>query len=305
MKPKLEVRIGKFKLKNPVMAASGTFGTEYAELIDINSLGALITKTITLKPRIGNPPARIAETAAGMLNSIGLENKGLDDFLKDKLPLFSKFKTSLIVSIAGDDGEEFKELAKRLSRVDRIKGLELNLSCPNIKYGMREYLLAQDEKAAYTVVKKVRSATGLTIIAKLSPNVADIGKIAKAVESAGADAVSLVNTFQGMAVDIDTRRPKLGNVTGGLSGPAIKPLALKMVWDTYNKVKIPVIGIGGIMDYKDAIEFILCGAAAIQVGTANFVNPKVCAEIIDGINRYLKSNKIDDIARLVGRVRLG
>lgn len=301
----LAIRIGKLKMKNPVMVASGTWGTEYAELADIRRLGAIILKTITLRERIGNPPPRVTETASGMLNSIGLENKGLDDFIKNKLPLLSDIDSPLVVSIAGDDEKEFKELAARLSKFARVNALELNLSCPNIRYGLNKGLIAHDQKATYEVVKTVRAATSLTIIAKLSPNVTDIAQIAKAAEAAGADAVSLTNTYIGMAVDIDTRRPKLGNVTGGLSGPAIKPLSLRAVWETYKAVDIPLIGIGGIMDHNDAIEFLLCGASAVQVGTANFVDPQAPADIIDGIEGYLKANKIKDVKKLTGAIRLG
>jgi len=299
----LAVRIGKLKLKNPIMLASGTFGTEYGELVDINSLGAVITKTITLKGRIGNPPPRVVETPSGMLNSIGLENKGLDDFLENKLPLLNKVRTTVVASIAGDDEDEFTELAKRLTKAPRVDALELNLSCPNIKYGDREHLIAQDEKATYLVVNKVRKITPLTLIVKLSPNVTDIKRIAKAAEAAGADCVSLINTFIGMVVDIATKRPVLGNVTGGLSGPAIKPLALRLVWEAYNAVKIPVIGIGGIMDYKDALEFIICGASAIQVGTANFINPKAPIEIIEDLKKYLAKNRIGGVNKLIGSLK--
>lgn len=299
----LAVHIGKLKLKNPVMAASGTFGTEYGELVNINSLGAIITKTITLIGRIGNPPPRIVETPSGMLNSIGLENKGLDDFLENKLPLLNKIKVPIVASIAGDDEDEFAQLAKRLSKAPRVDALELNLSCPNIKYGDREHLIAQDEKATYSVVEKARKITKLTLIVKLSPNVTDIKKIAKAAEAAGADCVSLVNTFIGMAVDITTRKPILGNITGGLSGPAIKPLALRLVWEAYNAVKIPIIGMGGIMNYKDALEFIICGASAIQVGTANFVNPKAPIEIIEGLKKYLAKNKISAVNKFIGSLK--
>jgi dihydroorotate dehydrogenase (NAD+) catalytic subunit len=301
----LAVKIGKLKLKNPVMVASGTWGTEYEEFVEADKLGGVVLKTVTLKPRTGNRPPRVAETASGMLNSIGLENKGLDDFIENKLPLFDGAKTAVIASIAGDDEAEFKELAKRLSKIGRVDALELNLSCPNIRYGMNEGLIAHDEKATYRVVKAVRRATGLTVIAKLSPNVTDIGKIAASAEAAGADAVALTNTFIGMAVDIDTKRPKLGNVTGGLSGPAIKPLSLRAVWEAYKAVDIPVIGIGGIMDYKDAVEFMLCGASAVEVGTANFVDPGLPVAIIDGMKRYMQRSGAKDIRTLVGTVRLG
>ena len=304
------VKMGKMKLKNPVMAASGTFGPEYNELVDIKALGAVVAKTITLKPRQGNPPPRLVETAAGMINSIGLENPGLEGFIKEKLPQLLKFKIPVIASISADTTEEFKEMARKLSKTD-ISGIELNLSCPNIRGQKTEdrgqrterALIAQDVEATYNAVKAVRKETNKTLIAKLTPNVTDITEIAKAAEDAGSDAISLVNTFMAMAVDIETRTPKLGNITGGLSGPAIKPMALKMVWDVFNKVSIPIIGIGGIMSYKDALEFIICGAAAVQVGTANFVNPKAAIEIIDGIEKYLKINKIDDIKKLIGALK--
>ncbi|MCX5667876.1 MAG: dihydroorotate dehydrogenase, partial [Candidatus Omnitrophica bacterium] len=299
----LAVTIGKLRLKNPVMAASGTFGLEYGELIDINSLGAYITKTITLNARIGNPPPRVCETPSGMLNSIGLENGGLDDFMKNKIPGLARLKIPLIASIAGDDAAEFKELTKSLSKIKKIAALEINLSCPNVKHGKRSFLIAQDEGATYEIIEAVRSRTALTVIAKLSPNVTDIERIAKAAERAGADAVSLINTLVGMAVDIATRRPILGNVTGGLSGPAIKPVALCMVREAYNNTKIPVVGIGGIMDYKDAVEFMLCGATAIQVGTANFVNPAASAEIICGIKNYMAKNRIKEIKELIGALK--
>jgi dihydroorotate dehydrogenase (NAD+) catalytic subunit len=285
------------------MTASGTFGIEYGELTDINKLGAYIAKTITLNARIGNPPPRVCETPSGMLNSIGLENGGLDDFIKNKIPGLKKLKIPLIASIAGDDAPEFKELAKALGKIKRIAALEINLSCPNVKHGKRNFLIAQDEEATYEIIEAVRKATPLTIIAKLSPNVTDIKKIARAAERAGADAVSLVNTFVGMAVDIDTKRPVLGNITGGLSGPAIKPIALRMVREAYNSTKIPVIGMGGIMDYKDAIEFMLCGASAIQVGTANFVNPAASNEIIGGIKGYMAKNGIKEIKELIGALK--
>lgn len=302
------VKIGKIKLKNPVIAASGTFGVgeEYSEFIDINKLGAIVTKTITLKPRVGNPPPRIVETAAGMLNSIGLENKGLEDFIKNKMPFIKKLKAPVIVSISGDGAKDFTELAKRLSGMG-VDGIELNISCPNIKNSnlksQNSKLIAQDVDATYNLVKAIRKATKKTLITKLSPNVTDITEIARAAEDAGSDAISLVNTFGAMAVDIETRSPKLGAVTGGLSGPAIKPVALKMVWETFNKVNIPIIGIGGIMDYRDALEFILCGATAVQVGTANFINPKATIEIVEGIRNYLAKNKISDINKLIGTVK--
>jgi len=298
--PNLAVKIGKLKLKNPVMAASGTFGDEYSEISDIKSLGVIIAKTVTLNPRTGNSAPRIAETASGMLNAIGLENKGVDYFIKEKLPALKKSGGPIIASIAGDNEEEFKKLAKKFDGTPGIAAIELNLSCPNVKHGNRKGLIAQDPVAVGEIVKAVKGVTGLTIIAKLSPNVTDITEIAKAAESAGADAVSLVNTFIGMAINVDTRKPILGNITGGLSGPAIKPLALRMVWDVHSAVDIPIIGIGGIMDWKDALEFIIAGATAIQIGTATFVNPNSAAEIVKGIRRYLIEKKIRDINDLRG-----
>ena len=301
----LTVKIGKLKLKNPVIAASGTWGIEYDELFDASKLGAVVLKTITIEKRTGNPPPRVCETASGMLNSIGLENGGVEDFIKNKLPKLDGIKTHLIASIAGDGKKEFKELAARLSMCKRVDALELNLSCPNIKYGVDEGLIAHNEKAVYEVVKAVRAATKLTIITKLSPNVTDIKVFARAAETGGSDAISLTNTFIGMAVDINTRAPRLGNVTGGLSGPAIKPLSLRAVWEACKAIDIPIIGIGGIMDYMDAVEFMLCGASAIQVGTANFFNPPASIEIIKGLEEYLKKNKIGNINKLIGAVKLG
>lgn len=302
---KLKVDIGKLELKNPVILASGTcgFGKEIEDLIDVNKLGAIVTKTITLNRREGNPPPRVVEAPCGLLNSIGLDNDGLKDFLFEKIPYLATLKTPVIVSIAGDDIREFVELAKELSNVPCVKAIEINLSCPNVVHKRTKFsLLAQDKMATNRIVAESRKITKKTLIAKLSPNVTDIGGIAKAAEAAGADAISLINTYPGMAVDIDTMKPKLGNVTGGLSGPAIKPLALKCVWDVYNSVKIPVIGMGGIMTAEDAIEFILCGATAVQIGTANFVNPKASTEIIDGIKAYLRKKKIKNIKSLVGKV---
>ncbi len=300
----ISVKIGKLKLKNPVMAGSGTFGEEYGELVDIRKLGAYVAKTITLVARTGNPPPRVAETAAGMLNSIGLENKGAEYFIKEVLPSIKRYKVPVIVSIAGDDAEDFVKLAKRIESADGIDAIELNLSCPNIRYGSRDHLIAQCEKATHEVVAKVRKVTKRALITKLSPNVTDIARIAKAAEDAGTDALTAANTFLGMAVDIRTRRPKLGNVMGGLSGPAIKPLSLRMVYQVYKAVGIPIIASGGIMNWEDAVEFILCGASAVQVGTANFTDPSAIVGIADGIGRYLKKNKMDDISKLIGAVKI-
>lgn len=307
----LNVKIGKLKLKNPVMVASGTFGPEYGELININKLGAYVAKTITLEKRTGNSPPRVAETPSGMLNSIGLENGGLEDFIKNKLIKLKNIKIPVIASIAGDDAAEFSVLAKRLSNVRKVAAIEVNLSCPNLSrrsslvasLSCKSGIIAQDEKMVYKIVNEIRKVTDTTIIAKLSPNVTDITKIAKTAESAGADAVLIANTHPAMAVDIETKKSMLGNISGGLSGPAIKPIVLKLICDAFNNVKIPIIGCGGIMDYKDAIEFILCGASAIQVGTANFVNPDAAIEIIDGIKKYMMREKAKDINGLVGALR--
>ncbi|NQU95708.1 MAG: dihydroorotate dehydrogenase [Candidatus Omnitrophica bacterium] len=302
----LKTTIGKLELKNPVILASGTcgFGKEIKSLIDVNKLGAIVTKTITLNKKEGNPPPRIAETASGLLNSIGLDNDGLKDFLFEKISYLGKLKIPVIVSIAGNTTEEFTKLTKEISKIPCIKGIEINLSCPNVIHkGTKFPLLAQDKKATEAIIAKLRKVTKKTLIAKLSPSVTDIKEIAKAAESGGADAISLVNTYPGMLVDIYTMKPKLGAVTGGLSGPCIKPLALKCVWDAYNTVNIPIIGMGGIMTSGDAIEFILCGASAIQVGTANFVNPKAPLEILEGIKQYLKEKKVNSIKSLIGKLK--
>lgn len=302
----LSVSLGKLKLANPVMAASGTFGygREYQDLVPLKKLGAIITKTITLNPRAGNPPPRIAETHQGILNAIGLENPGLEAFIREKLPFLQGTGIPVIVSIAGDTPEEFAQLVRRLSKHSPwIAAVELNISCPNLsKQGNGTRLIGQDARAAYRTVKAVKAATELPVITKLSPNVTDITEIAKAAQEAGSDILSLVNTFAAMAVDIKTGKPKLGNITGGLSGPAIKPQALWMLRQVFQalKGKMPLIGMGGIMNTEDALEFIICGASAVAVGTANFVNPRTSEEIVKGIEKHLKKNKIRNIKRLVG-----
>lgn len=295
----MNIKIGKLKLKNPVMTASGTFGyaREFEKLVSLEHIGAIITKTITLNPRQGNLMPRICETSSGMMNAIGLQNEGIDDFIKEKMPYLSKIGTPVIVSISGNNIDEFFILTRRLDKIEDINGIELNISCPNIK---SKGLVAQDSKATYEVVKAVRKITGKTIITKLSPNVTDIVEIARAAEDAGSDAISLVNTFLGMAIDINTRRPKLGNVTGGLSGPCIKPIAVRMVYEVSKNINIPVVGIGGIMNANDAVEFLIAGATAVQVGTANFIEPGVCGDIIKGIEAYLKKHKIEKIGDLTG-----
>jgi dihydroorotate dehydrogenase (NAD+) catalytic subunit len=300
MQPNLSVNIGKVRLKNPVMVASGTFGyaEEFKDLLNLKQLGAIVTKTITLKPRCGNPPPRTCETAAGMLNSIGLENPGIEVFLKDKLPFLKKTGVPIIMSIASEDEPgEFIELARRLDRVDSLVALELNISCPNIK---ASGLISQDAKATYDLVKAVRRITKKTLITKLSPNVTEITEIALAAEAAGSDALSLINTLTGMSIDVNKRKPKIAALTAGLSGPAIRPVAVRMVWEVYQKVKVPVIGMGGIIDISSALEFFIAGATAISVGTANFINPKVSIEIIAGIKKYLQKNNIKSIRQLIG-----
>ena len=302
--PNLSVTIGKIKLKNPVMVASGTFGfgEEYEDFFDLHQLGAIISKGISLKPMMGNPPPRIFETEGGIINSIGLQNPGFYDFIKNKLPYYKKIKTHLIINLVGNTQREYVELAKRFDEVPGISGLEMNISCPNVKQG--GIVFGSDPKMAYHLVREVRKATKLTLIVKLSPNVTDIGSMAKGVEEAGGDAVSLINTLRAMAVNIHSRKPELGNIIGGLSGPAIKPIALRMVWEVSCGVEIPVIGIGGIMKAEDAIEFILVGASAIQIGTANLINPKTGIEVINGIKKYLIQNKIESVQKLTGLFKI-
>jgi len=296
----LAVRIGKIILKNPVVVSSGTFGfgEEFEGFLDLNRLGALIPKGISLEPMAGNPPPRIFETEGGILNSIGLQNPGLREFVKKKLPYYKNLKTHLIINFFGNTQKEYVELARRFDDVAGVSGLEMNVSCPNIKRS--GIVFGADPQMAYRLVQAVRKATALTLIVKLSPNVTDIASMAKSVEEGGADAVSLVNTFRAMAVNIHTKKPELGNTIGGLSGPAIKPIALRMVWEVSQAVKIPIIGMGGIMNAQDAIEFILVGASAIQIGTANLINPKTGIEVLQGIKRYLVQNRIDCLQKLIG-----
>ena len=296
----LSVTIGNLKLENPVLVASGTFGygREYEGLVDVNKLGGIVTKTITPKPRQGNPPPRIIETASGMLNAIGLQNDGIDDFVTKKVSFIKKINVPIIASVAGESPEEYAELVKRLDGVDKVAAIELNLSCPNIHERGRSF--AQSAKATKDIVEKARKATKKTLIAKLSPNVTDITEIAGAAEAGGADAVSLVNTFLGMAINTEKKKFELANMTGGLSGPAIKPLAIRMVWEVYNAVKIPIIGMGGITTADDAVEFLMAGATAVTVGTASFVDPGASIKIIDGIREYMSRHKIEDINEVTG-----
>ena len=275
------------RMKNPVMVASGTFGwgREYSDYYDLNKLGAIVTKSITLLPREGNPPPRLVETAAGMLNSIGLQNEGIDHFLKEDLVFLGKFDAPTIVNIAGETVEEYAELARRLSKETIIKGIEVNISCPNVKQGGMSF--GVDPELTKQVISAVKKATRQPVIAKLTPNVTDITVIAKAAAEAGADALSLINTLVGMSIDIETGDSRLGTRTGGLSGPAIKPIAVRMVYEVSRAVTVPVIGIGGIMTGSDAIEFFLAGAKAVQVGTANFVDTEAPIKVIKGIEDYV------------------
>ncbi|MEW6676034.1 MAG: dihydroorotate dehydrogenase [Nitrospirota bacterium] len=299
----LAVHIGHLKLKNPVMTASGTFGygEEYSEFVDLNMLGAVIVKGISLKPMDGNPSPRICETPCGMLNAIGLQNVGLKTFLKEKLPYLRKFDTRVIVNILSDTLQKYVRLSEALDDAG-VDGIELNVSCPNVKKG--GIIFGTDKKTLARLISNVRqSVKKAVLITKLSPNVSNIQEFSKIAEGAGSDAVSLINTMPGMAIDTDTWKPKLANITGGLSGPAIKPIAVRMVWETYNAVKIPIIGMGGIMNAEDAIEFMLAGATAVAVGTANFVNPKVTIEVIEGIEAYLRKRGINNLKELIGGLK--
>jgi dihydroorotate dehydrogenase (NAD+) catalytic subunit len=296
----LTVNIGNLKLKNPVMTASGTFGygEEYAEFVDLNVLGAVVAKGISLKPMEGNPSPRICETPCGMLNAIGLQNVGLEKFLKEKLPYLRKFDTRVIVNVFGNTINEYVKLSKALDNAG-VDAIELNVSCPNVKKG--GMIFGTDKKALAGLIAKVRQSVNKAIlITKLSPNVSNIQEFSRIAEDAGSDALSLINTIPAIAIDIETRKPKLANITGGLSGPAIKPIAVRMVWEASKAVKIPVIGIGGIINAEDAIEFILAGATAIEVGTSNFVNPKATTEIIEGIEAYLQRKGILDVKDIIG-----
>jgi len=301
--PKMAVNLGPLKLNNPVMTASGTFGygEEYAGYLDLSRLGAVVVKGLSLKPRLGNPPPRIMETSGGMLNSIGLQNIGVDAFIEEKLPFLRKYNTAVVANIYGETYDEFKQVAKKLSSAKGVHALEVNISCPNVKKGGVSF--GADPKVAAIVTRTVKDETGLPVIVKLTPNVTDVAAVAVAVEKAGADIISLINTLTGMSVDLKTRRPHLKNITGGLSGPAIKPVALRMVWQVLQKVSIPVIGIGGIMTAEDALEFLILGAKAVQIGTANFINPCATLDIIEGIKIYLADNGIKDINEIIGTFR--
>lgn len=304
IEPNLSVDIGGVVLKNPVMTASGTFGygIEFEELVDLNSLGGIIVKGLSLNPAKGNPPPRIVETSCGMLNAIGLENVGIKAFIETKLPKLKKFNTPVFINIYGKTENEYAELAKVANDSEDIAGMEINISCPNVSAGGLAF--GVDPTCAAGVVSAVRKNTDKPLMVKLTPNVTDIVVVAKSVEDAGADSVSLINTLTGMAIDVESRKPKLANVVGGLSGPAIKPVALRMVFQVAKAVKIPVIGIGGIMNATDALEFIIAGATAIQVGTASFVDPGVTGNIVTELQKYLSANNIADINELRGSIKL-
>ncbi len=300
----LSISIGNWRLKNPVLTASGTFGygEEFSDYVDLSSLGAIIVKGISLKPRPGNPPPRVVETSCGMLNAIGLENVGLEKFISEKMPVLRDYETDIVVNILGESIEDYRELCVELDQTAGISAIEVNISCPNVKKGGLAF--GTDAGMANRLCSEVRKMTDKPLIIKLTPNVTDVSLIARAVEDGGADAVSLINTLLGMAIDVKKRKPRLANVVGGLSGPAIKPVALRMVWQTAKAIKIPVIGIGGISSVDDALEFLLAGASAIQVGTANFINPGLSGEIGKGIKNYMEEYGFTELSELIGSLQI-
>ena len=303
-KPDLTTNVGGVSLRNPVMTASGTFGygREYSPVVDLNRLGGIVVKGLSLSPEKGNPPPRIAETPCGMLNAIGLENVGIDAFVEKKMPYLRTLATSTWVNIYGKTMEEYAELARRIEGIEGISGIELNISCPNVKTGGVAF--GVDARTAYEVVRAVRKKTTRPLMVKLSPNVTDIKQIARSAIDGGADALSLINTITGMAIDIHRRRPKIANITAGLSGPAIKPIALRMVWQVARMSEVPVVGIGGIATAEDALEFIIAGAAAIQIGTANFIDPAVSMRIVDGIESYMIDHGIRSLTEIIGSLEI-
>ncbi|HOW10248.1 MAG TPA: dihydroorotate dehydrogenase [Bacteroidales bacterium] len=298
----LEVTIGSLKFRNPVITASGTFGygSEFDDFMDVSKLGGIVLKATTLEPREGNPYPRMAETASGMLNAVGLQNKGIDYFEKNIYPKVSCYDTNVIANVNGSHIEDYVVLAGRMNSLDKIPAIELNISCPNVKMGGMAF--GNNPVSAREVIRAVRAVYSKVLIVKLSPNVTDITEFARIAEEEGADSVSLVNTFLGMSIDANTMKPRLSTITGGLSGPAIKPIALRMVWQTAKSVKIPVIGLGGIMNAGDAIEFILAGAAAVEVGTASFIDPLASVKIVDGIEEYLSAKGFGDISEITGLI---
>jgi dihydroorotate dehydrogenase (NAD+) catalytic subunit len=304
MKPDLSVKIGDLELKNPVMMASGTFGygEEYSGVIDLEKLGAIVVKAVTVNPTLGNRPPRIWEVTGGMLNSIGLQNEGLEYFIEKKVPFLRELNVPIIVNIAGSTVKEYKDLAVRLNEIPEISAFEINISCPNVKEGGMQF--GTDPKWTNTVVKNVCDVTKKTVITKLSPNVTDVVKIAEAARDGGSDAVSLVNTFKAMAIDVKKRRPVLSTVTGGLSGPCIKPIAVRMVWEVASKLGIPVIGMGGIANAEDALEFMIAGATAVQIGTMTFVDPVTGMNVISGIEKYLREENIGNVKEIIKSLKL-
>lgn len=302
-KPNLSVEIAGIKMRNPVMTASGTFGygAEFAPYMDLEKIGAIVTKGLSLKPKAGNPTPRIVETPGGMLNAIGLQNVGIEAFISEKVPFLRTVATPVIVNLYGNTLEEYGDLAGKIDVLPEVAGVEVNISCPNVKQG--GIVFGTDPRAAAEVVRLVRKGTTKPLIVKLSPNVTDVVVMAKACVDAGADALSLINTLTGMAIDLQKRKPVLANITGGLSGPAIKPVALRMVWQVARGVNVPIIGIGGIMNATDALEFILAGATAIQIGTANFLDPSAAQTIAIGMEQWLVENGVADIGELVGALR--
>lgn len=301
---RLKVTIGNLELKNPVTTASGTFGygREYADFMDLDRLGGIFVKGTTLEPREGNDYPRMAETASGMLNAVGLQNKGVDYFVTHIYPEIKHYDTAIIVNVSGSTIEDYAACAEKLIDLEKIPAIELNISCPNVKEGGMAF--GTSAASAARVTQMVRKVYPKTLIVKLSPNVTDITEIAKAAEAEGADAVSLVNTFLGMAIDAESRKPLLSTVTGGLSGPCIKPIALRMVWQVYHAVNIPVIGIGGISNWKDAVEFMLAGATAVQIGTYNFIDPTVSIQVIEGIENYLNRHNLHTVSELIGKLEI-
>ena len=299
----LSVKIHDLELKNPVTTASGcyAYGEEFVDFMDVNRLGGIFVKGVTLEARQGNPYPRMAETPSGMLNSVGLQNKGVDFFIRDIYPRIRNFDTHIIPNVNGSTIEDYVQVTEKLNEIESIKAIELNISCPNVKKGGMSFGI--NRQSAMEATQAVRKTWDRTLIVKLSPNVTDIADMARAVVDAGADSVSLVNTFLAMAINAETRQPILGTITGGLSGPAIKPIALRMVWDVYKAVGVPVIGMGGIMNAKDAIEFILAGSTAIQVGTANFIDPAISLDILEGIDQYLDRHGIKSVTDLVGALQ--
>ena len=300
----LSIEIGKLKLKNPIMTASGTFGygEEFADFIDLNRLGGIVVKGTTLHRREGNPYPRMAETPSGMLNAVGLQNKGVDHFIEEIYPRISHLDTNIIVNVSGSSIDDYVAVCEKLNPLDKVAAVEINISCPNVKQGGMGF--GTTCSGAESVTRAVRKAYDGTMIVKLTPNVTDITEIARAAEAAGADALSLTNTFLGMAIDVEKRRPMLSTITGGLSGPCIRPIAVRMVWQVAQAVKVPVVGLGGIMNGRDAIEFLLAGASAVQIGTANFVDPQVTIKTIDFIEDYLKRHHFSAVSQLIGAMEV-